>query len=195
MNRFSRWPVHAVPNWTPPAVGHKTGNSFFVRCDQLWRFFMVAYYPRPEASPGLARWRDRVFRRKSTSGASATGPESQRARRAAESQSRRATERARARQASPPRPLQLRWQFQTHPQFRCPAAGALCLSPSLVAHSHTHLVIRSGKSHRFGRSKCSPPGRGRGAADLARSAHPTTTGDPAPPVLFSRPSQLATVWC
>ena len=102
---------------------------------------MAAYYPRPEASPGLARWRDRVFRRKSTSGASATGPESQRAGRAAESQSRRATERARARQASPPRPLQLRWQFQTHPQFRCPAAGALCLSPSLVAHSHSTYAL------------------------------------------------------
>ena len=39
---------------------------------------MAAYYPRPEASPGLARWRDGVFRRKSTSGASATGPESRR---------------------------------------------------------------------------------------------------------------------
>jgi hypothetical protein len=24
--------------FTPPLVGHKTGNSFFVRCGQLWRF-------------------------------------------------------------------------------------------------------------------------------------------------------------
>ena len=42
-----------------------------------------------EGTPGLAWWGDRVVRRKSISGASATGPES---RRAAESPSRRAAE-------------------------------------------------------------------------------------------------------
>ena len=69
------------------------------------------------------------------------------------------------------------------------SAFRLLLSSLITHHSHTHLAIRSGKSNQFGRRKCNPPGRRRGTDDLARSDHPTTTGDPAPPVLFSRPPQ------
>ena len=150
---------------------------------------MATYYPdpKPEASPSLAQWRDRVFRRKSTSGVSATEPESRRAGRAAE--------RARARQASPPRPLQLRWQFQTHP------ANPMSRRRRTVPFA----FFRRSLTRALGHSQWQKPpiwstqvqpartrSRGRQPREIRPPNHP---GDPASPVLFSRPPQLATMRC
>ena len=100
-----------------------------------------------EGTPGLAWWRDRAVRRKSTSGASATGPVS---RRATSAPSHRADE--------PPGPQAPGKQARLihtdrtdrsgrGARMQCPGASVLCLSPPLVALLLTRLAIRSGQSH------------------------------------------------
>ena len=100
-----------------------------------------------EGTPGLAWWRDRAVRRKSTSGASATGPVR---RRATSAPSHRADE--------PPGPQAPGKQARlVHTdrtdhsgrgaRMQFPGASVLCLSPPLVALLLRRLAIRSGRSH------------------------------------------------
>ena len=129
-----------------------------------------------EGTPGLAWWRDRAVRRKSTSGASATGPVS---RRATSALSHRADE--------PPGPQAPGKQARlVHTdrtdrsgrgaRMRCPGAPVLCLSPPLVALLLKRLAIRSGQSHPGLYTQSHQPGSGRRATVLARSDHSTAIG-------------------
>ena len=100
-----------------------------------------------EGTPGLAWCRDRVVRRKSTSGASATGPFEPAGHLGAESPSRRTARPASARKqarlfrtGSEGCPRRTTW-------MRCPDTAVFRPSPPLVARSLTRLPICSGKSH------------------------------------------------
>ena len=135
-----------------------------------------------EGTPGLAWWRDRAVRRRSISGASATGPVS-----------RRATSAPSHRAGDPPGPQapgkQARLVYTNHTgrsgrgaRMRFPAASVLCLSPPLVSLLLTHLAIRSGQSHPGLYPQPHQPGSGRRATALARSGHSAATEEPAPSV-------------
>ena len=148
-----------------------------------------------EGAPGLAWWRDRAVRRKSTSGASATGPVS---RRANSAPSNRADE--------PPDPQAPGKQARlVHTgrtdhsgrgaRMRCPGASVLCRSPHLNALLLTRLAIRSGQSHPGLYTQPHQPGSSRRATALARSDHSAATEEPAPSVTLPPTSVHAIVWC
>ena len=148
-----------------------------------------------EGTPGLTWWRDRAVWRKSTSGASATGPVS---RRATSAPSHRADE--------PPGPQAPGKQARlVHTdrtdrsgrgaRMRCPGASVLCLSPPLVALLLARFVIRSGQSHPGLYTQPHQPGCGRRATALARSDHSTATEEPAPSVTLPPTSVHVIVWC
>ena len=138
---------------------------------------------------------DSAVRRKSTSGASATGPVS---RRATSAPSHRADE--------PPGPQapgkQARLvqtdhtdRFGRGARMRCPGASVLCLSPPLVALLLTRLAIRSGQSHPGLYTQPHQHGSGRRATVLARSDHSAATEEPAPSVALPPTSVHVIVWC
>ena len=133
-----------------------------------------------EGTPGLAWWRDRAVRRKSISGASATGPVS-----------RRATSTPSHRADDPPGPQapgkQARLVHTNRTdrsgrgaRMRCPSASVLCLSPPLVALLPARLAVRSGQSHPGLYTQPHQPGSGRRVTALARSDHSAATEEPAP---------------
>ena len=117
-------------------------------------------------------------------------------RQAAQSPSRRAAERASARNSSSPCPHLPQGPFKT-----CPAnAKAGQRRVPAFASSHrplTHaLAICSGQSHPcFCRRNRNHPGSGRRAITLTRSDHPTATGESAPSVMTPTPkSPHANAW-
>ena len=133
-----------------------------------------------EGTPGLAWWRDRAVRRKSTFGASATGPVS-----------RRATSAPSTRADAPPGPQAPGKQARlVHTdradrsgrgaRMRCPGTSVLCLSPPLVALLLERLTIRSGQSHPGLYTQPHQPGSGRRVTALAQSDHSAATKAPAP---------------
>ena len=68
-------------------------------------------------------------------------------RQAAESPSRRATERASARNSSSPCPYRPQDRSRRAPRMRSQDSAVSRLSPSLIAHSLTRLAICSGRNH------------------------------------------------
>ena len=150
-----------------------------------------------EGTPGLAWWRDRAVRRKSISGASATGPVS---RRATSAPSHRADE--------PPGPQAPGKQARLvdtdrtdrsgrGARMRCPGFSVLCLSPPLVALLLTRLAIRSGQSQSHPGLHTQPhqPGSGRRVTALARSDHSAATEEPAPSLALPPTSVHVIVRC
>ena len=149
-----------------------------------------------EGIPGLAWWRDRAVRRKSTSGPPATGPVS---RRANSAPSNRADEPTGPQ--APGKQARLVHTDRTDrsgrsARMRCPAAwSVLCLSPPLVAFLLTRLAICSGQSHPGLYTHSHQPGSDRRATVLARSDHSAATEDPAPSVALPMTSVHIIVWC
>ena len=138
---------------------------------------------------------DRAVRRKSTSGASATGPVS---RRANSAPSHRADE--------PPGPqapgkqARLAHTDRTDhsgrgARMKFPGASVLCLSPPLVALLLARLAIRSGQSHPGLYTQPHQPDSGRRATVLARSDHSTATEEPAPSATLPPTSVHGIVRC
>ena len=127
-----------------------------------------------EGTPGLAWWRDRAVRRKSTSGASATGPVR---RWATSAPSHRADEPPGPR--APGKQARLVHTYRMDrsgrgARMRCPGASVLCLSPPLVALLLARLaIIRSGQSHPGLYTQPHQPGSGRRVTALARFDHST----------------------
>ena len=159
---------------------------------------MQPWFPNhhnPEPTPAWLGFRDRAVRRKSTSGASATGPVS---RRATSAPSHRADEPP-APQA-PGKQARLVHTARTDrsgrgARMRCPGASVLCLSPPLVALLLTRFAIPSGQSHPGFYTQPHQPGSGRRATVLARSDHSIATEEPAPSVALSPKSVHVIVWC
>ena len=151
-----------------------------------------------EGTPGLAWWRDRAVRRKSTSGASASATGLVVSRRANSAPGNRADE--------PPGPQAPGKQARLvhtdrtdrsgrSARMRCPGASVLCLSPPLVALLLTRLAIRSGQSHPGLYTQPHQPGSGRRVTALARSDHSAATEEPAPSETLPPTSVHVIVWC
>ena len=148
-----------------------------------------------EGSPGLAWWRDRAVRRKSTSGASATGPVS---RRATSAPSHRADEPPGSQ--APGKQARLVHTDRTvrsgrGARMRCPGASVLCLSPPLVALLLARLAIRSVQSQSGSYTQPHQRGSGRRVTVLARSDHSAATEEPAPFVTLPPTSVHVIVCC
>ena len=117
--------------------------------------------------------------------------------RAAESSSRRAAERASARQTSPPCPHCPRGLSRTHPtnavsRHRRVPPFAFTSSPAPHSHAWPFAVA---KSTQVCRRNCNQPGSGRRATFLARSGHSAATGESAPSVTLPRASSHSNEWC
>ena len=197
-------PGHRAPSsarWSNRALRRqpRKRNVFFVITSPPGTFYGGAAESRltqlHEGTPSLAWWRDRAVRRKSTSGASATGPVS---RRANSAPSHRADE--------PPGPQAPGKQARlVHTdrtdrsgrgaRMRCSGASVLCLSPPLVALLLTRLAIRSDQSHPGLYTQPHQPGSGRRVTVLARSGHLAATEEPAPSMTLPPTSVHIIVWC
>ena len=136
-----------------------------------------------------------MVRRKSISGASATGPVS-----------RRATSAPSHRAGDPPGPQAPGKQARLvkinrtdrsgrGARMRCPGASVLCLSPPLVALLLTRMAIRSDQSHSGLYTQPHQPGSGRRVTALARSDHSAATEELAPSKTLPPTSVHVIVWC